>query len=81
VENYLVSFFAGLVFAKDMRTGALAGIIVGVLAALVSGGMEILALSSSPALLAVIGPRLVLAVFIFGLAGAAGGLVRDKLSR
>jgi hypothetical protein len=84
VEIYVVSFFAGLVFTKDMRMGALAGIFVGVLAVLAAGGMGIealLALASTPEMLPLIGPRAVLALCIFALTGAAGGLIRNKLSR
>jgi hypothetical protein len=84
VEIYVVSFVAGLIFAKDIRMGAVAGVFVGILAVLASGAMDVeglLALASMPELLPSVGPRAVLALCIFALTGAAGGLIRGKLFR
>jgi hypothetical protein len=80
LEIYLVSFLAGLLFTKDVKRGAVVGVIVGVLTAVVMGWLGIAVIAAAmPGLLAIFGPQLLLTAFISGLAGAAGGLVRGLL--
>jgi hypothetical protein len=77
---YLLTFLAGLIFARTPGGGAFAGIVVGVLMLVLAGGFGLAFLAAS-GLLALFGPQLLLEAFIYGLTGAAGGFVRSLLAQ
>ncbi len=77
---YLLTFLAGLIFARTPSGGAFAGIVVGVLVLVLAGGFGFAFLAAS-GLLALFGPQLLLEVLVYALTGAAGGFVRSLLAQ